>query len=129
MQTSIRVYYEDTDAGGIVYHASYLRFMERARSEWLRNIGFESQTLMKEQGMCFVVARIDIAYKRPAFLDDQLTATAEVFEQSPMRIKLKQDVRRGSDTITEAAVELAMIDLKTGRAAPIPEDIRASLTA
>lgn len=125
----IRVYYEDTDAGGLVYHANYLKFMERARSEWLRSFGFENQKLMNERGLCFVVARIDIAYKRPAFLDDVLTASAAIADQSPMRLKLRQDVKRGEDAITEATVDLAMIDLKTNRAASLPEDIRASLRA
>lgn len=127
--TEIRVYYEDTDAGGIVYHASYLRFMERARTEWLRDIGFESQKLMSERKLCFVVAKIEISYKRPAVLDDLLTASAEVMERSPMRLRLRQTVKRGEEAITEAFVDLAMIDLGTGRAAPMPADILASLQA
>lgn len=123
----IRVYYEDTDAGGIVYHSNYLNFMERARTEWLRALGFESQKLMTERRLCFVVARIEIAYKRPAFLDDSLSVSCGVESAGPMRFNLRQTVRRGEEIVTDATVELAMIDLNTNRATKIPDDLREKI--
>lgn len=123
-----RVYYEDTDAGGIVYYANYLRFMERARTEWLRAIGIESEKLMAERRLCFVVAKVEIAYKRPARLDDLLAIEAVVEDMGAARIRLRQNVTRGADLIAEAFVDIAMINLDTGRGTKIPEDLVAVLT-
>lgn len=124
-----RVYYEDTDAGGIMYYANYLKFMERARTEWLRALGIESQKMMEERGICFVVSRVDISYKRPARLDDVLAVGAATEEMGMTRIKLRQNVTRGADLVAEAMVEIAMIDLKTGRGVKIPDDLKAKLSA
>lgn len=124
---SVRVYYEDTDAGGIVYYANYLKFMERARTEWLRHLGIESEKMMREQGVCFVVAKVEIAYKRPARLDDVLTVEATVESQTATRLRLRQNVTRGEDTIVEASVEIAMITLETGKATRIPDGVAALL--
>lgn len=116
----VRVYYEDTDAGGVVYYANYLRFMERARTEWLRSLGFDNSKLMEEQGLCFVVAHVDIGYKRPARLDDALEIGCTIEERSPTRLKIRQSVTRGGDMVADGVVTLAMLDLKTGRGTKIP---------
>lgn len=119
----IRIYYEDTDAGGIVYNANYLKFMERARTEWLRTKGLESGHFMREHNMTFVVARIEIKYKRPAYLDDILTVEAHVLEMKGSRIYMRQNVIRGEDIVAEAQCDLALLDMQTGRGAKIPQDI------
>ncbi len=122
-----RVYYEDTDAGGIVYYANYLKFMERARTEWLRKIGIESEKMMAERRLCFVVAKVEIAYKRPARLDDLLTIEASVDTLSATRMRLRQNVTRGDDMIAEAFVDIAMINLDSGRGTKIPDDLATLL--
>jgi len=118
----IRIYYEDTDAGGIVYNANYLKFMERARTEWLRTKGLESGHFMRQHNMTFVVARIEIKYKRPAYLDDILTAEAHVLEMKGSRIYMRQNITRGEETVAEAQCDLALLDMQTGRGAKIPQD-------
>lgn len=119
----IRIYYEDTDAGGIVYNANYLKFMERARTEWLRTKGFESGHFMRQHNMTFVVARIEIKYKRPSYLDDILTAEAHVKEIKGSRVYMRQNIMRGDDIIAEAECDLALLDMATGRGASIPIDL------
>ncbi len=126
-QTPVRIYFEDTDAGGIVYNANYLKFMERARTEWLRSLGMNSSDLHKDHALTFVVARIEIAYKRPAFLDDVLMAEAVVNSHTEKRLFLRQNITRDGKVITQATTELAMLDMKTGRGTKIPSDIIASL--
>ena len=119
----ISIYYEDTDAGGIVYNANYLKFMERARTEWLRVKGFESGHFMRNHNMTFVVARIEIKYKRPSYLDDILTVEANVKEIKGSRIYMRQNIMRGHDMIAEADCDLALLDMATGRGSKIPDDL------
>jgi acyl-CoA thioester hydrolase len=90
----VRVYFQDTDAGGVVYHASYLNFMERARTEWLRAHGYSNAGLMKEFGMVFVVRSMKLDYLRPALLDDLLEVTAQIKDIGRSRLTLLQTVRR-----------------------------------
>jgi acyl-CoA thioester hydrolase len=90
----LRVYFQDTDAGGVVYHASYLNFMERARTEWLRTHGYSNAGLMKEFGLVFVVRSVKLDYLKPALLDDLLEVTAHIKDIGRSRISLMQEVRR-----------------------------------
>jgi acyl-CoA thioester hydrolase len=90
----VRVYFHDTDAGGVVYHASYLNFMERARTEWLRSHGYSNAGLMKEFGLVFVVRSIKLDYLKPALLDDMLEVTAQIKDIGRSRLTLLQTVRR-----------------------------------
>jgi acyl-CoA thioester hydrolase len=90
----VRVYFQDTDAGGVVYHASYVNFMERARTEWLRTHGYSNAGLMKEFGVVFVVRSLKLDYLKPALLDDLLEVTAQIKEIGRSRLNLLQSVRR-----------------------------------
>jgi acyl-CoA thioester hydrolase len=110
----VRVYWEDTDAGGIVYYANYLKFMERARSEWLRAIGLEQGPLQQEHGLMFVVVNAESHFQRPARYGDLLQVTCEVEKSTKASLTFKQDIFRDSpagDSATEAGREL----LVTGR--------------
>jgi acyl-CoA thioester hydrolase len=108
----IRVYWEDTDAGGVVYHSSYLRFIERARTEWLRYRGIEQQKLRAEHDVLFVVSEIDIRFLSPARLDDELSATIDAFTRRSASMTFSQCILRPSDgaRIVEARVRAACID-------------------
>ena len=103
---SCRVYYEDTDMAGIVYYANYLKFIERARSEWVRSLGVDQSKLKEDDGIVFAVRRIEADYLRSAVFDDELTITTEMKSLSPARIILSQIVRRDSDVVFEADVTL-----------------------
>ncbi|MFM1988190.1 MAG: Acyl-CoA thioester hydrolase YbgC [Pseudomonadota bacterium] len=127
----VRVYYEDTDAGGIVYHATYLRWMERARSDWLRTLG-ERHDAMAMQGLQFVVSEIDIRYRRPARLDDLLDVDLEIVEARRASLRLAQRTRRVDDDggpLAEAIVRVAVMDRASGRPAPLPKRLLDTLGA
>ncbi len=123
----VRVYYEDTDAGGVVYYANYLKFMERARTEWLSSLGFELATLERVQGVAFVVHRLEIDYRFPARLGDRLDATLTLVELNRASMLLRQDLLRDERRITEARVVLACLDRASWRPSRIPSDLRATL--
>lgn len=125
----IRVYYEDTDAGGIVYNANYLRYMERARTEWLRKLGMLSSQVQKDYGLTFVVAAIDIRYKKPAYLDDMLQAEVVVESVNKARLYIRQNIYRDGDIIAEANCEMAMLDMAKQKGVRIPETIAETLLA
>ena len=116
----IRVYFQDTDAGGVVYHASYVNFFERARTEWLRTHGYTNTSLMKEFGMVFVVRTMKLDYLKPAQLDDMLDVTAQIKETGRSRITILQTVRRGEELLTEAEVHLVCVSLASFKPAAIP---------
>lgn len=127
----IRIYYEDTDAGGIVYYANYLKFMERARTEWLREMGFEQDQLRDEYGMIFVVRSVNIEYFKPALFNDLLGVTVSIADLGKTHITCQQRVYKpsvGSDTkkelITEATIGLVCIDAKRFRPKRIPDVLR-----
>lgn len=122
----LRVYYEDTDAGGIVYHANYLKFCERARSEWVRGLGIDQRALKAERGLIIVVRRMEVDFLRPALYDDALTVTTRLRTLGGARIELDQSVLRGPDTLFTAAVTLVCVG-PDGRAARLPDDLRAAL--
>jgi acyl-CoA thioester hydrolase len=121
----VRVYFQDTDAGGVVYHASYVNFMERARTEWLRTHGYSNAGLMKEFGVVFVVRSMKLDYLRPALLDDMLDVTAQVKDIGRSRITLLQTVRREDVLLTEAEVHLVSVSLDTFKPVRVPEVLRS----
>lgn len=121
----VRVYFQDTDAGGVVYHASYVNFMERARTEWLRTFGYSNADLMKTFGMVFVVRSIKLDYLRPALLDDLLEVTAQVKDIGRSRVTLLQTVRRGDVLLTEAEVHLVCVSLEGFKPVSVPEVLKS----
>ena len=128
----VRVYYEDTDFSGIVYHASYLRFMERGRTNYLRLIGADHRALFEQAaaevpGFAFVVRHMDIAFRKPAFMDDVLTILTAPEEVKGASITLHQKVMRGDDVLVEAHVQVAFVS--GGRARPIPKPLRIAMKA
>lgn len=116
----VRVYYEDTDAAGVVYYANYLRFLERARTEWLSSLGFELVALEREHGIVFVVHHVDVRFHQPARLGDRLDVTVALAESGRARLIASQQVRRGDETLVDARVTLACIDRNQWRPARIP---------
>jgi len=119
----VRVYYEDTDAAGIVYHASYLRFMERARTEWLRALGFDQSRLRADPGIVFTVRRCDLTYRLPAVFDDLLAVTVALEALRGARILLRQQVLRGGEELVHAGVEVACLDAAGLRPRRLPSAI------
>ncbi len=120
----VRVYFQDTDAGGVVYHASYINFMERARTEWLRSFGYSNAGLMKELGMVFVVRSLKLDYLRPALLDDMLAVTARIKELGRSRVALQQMVQRGNEVLVEAEVHLVCVALEDFKPVRVPDVLR-----
>jgi acyl-CoA thioester hydrolase len=120
----VRVYFQDTDAGGVVYHASYVNFMERSRTEWLRTFGYSNAGLMKELGMVFVVRSLKLDYLKPALLDDLVTVTAQIKEIGRSRVSILQTVLRGEDVLIEGEVHLVCVDMKTFKPVSVPEVLR-----
>ena len=128
----VRVYYEDTDFSGVVYHASYLRFMERGRTNYLRLIGADHRALFEQAqaeapGFAFVVTHMTIDFKRPAFMDDVLDIVTAPEEVKGASIMLLQQVMRGEDLLVQARVQVAFVS--GGRARPIPKPLRAAMKA
>lgn len=119
----VRVYYEDTDAGGVVYYANYLRFLERARTEWLRALGFEQDDLRARLGILFAVRRVSADYLRPARFNDRLEVTVEAARVGPASIEFSQEVRRGDDTLCTASVRIACLDAAQFGPRPMPPEI------
>ena len=123
----VRVYFQDTDAGGVVYHASYVNFMERARTEWLRTHGYSNAGLMKEFGVVFVVRTIKLDYLKPALLDDLLDVTAQIKDLGRSRLNLVQSVRRGDEVLTEAEVHLVCVSVESFKPVSVPEVLSEQL--
>jgi acyl-CoA thioester hydrolase len=121
----IRVYYEDTDAAGVVYHSNYLRFAERGRTEMLRAIGIELGQVQSEDGLVFVVHKGEISWRRPARLDDALTVETALTKMSRATITLRQIIRRGAEDIVHFNVDVACMDLASSKAAPVPAHLRS----
>ena len=123
----IRVYVEDTDAGGIVYYANYLKYIERARTELIRTLGYDKPALF--DGMQFVVHSVEIKYRQPAVLDDEVLATAKLIEVSRTSFTIAQRVLRGDDVLIEAVVKVACINHEKKRPAAIPKEMLETLKA
>lgn len=123
----VRVYWEDTDAGGVVYYANYLKFMERARSEWLRAFGFEQDVLRDEAGVVFVVRRVEIDYLSPARFNEQLEVSVVLHEAGRASLSVRQELMHGSTRLAEAVVTLACVDAIRFKPVKIPEPILQAL--
>lgn len=127
----MRVYWEDTDAGGIVFYGNYLKFMERARTEWLSSLGFEQENMRQSGEGMFVVADTQMRFLKPARLDDRLTVTVTVSEVGRSSVAFQQDVWRGETLLTQGRVRIGWVQSKAGqdslRSGRIPERILAVL--
>ncbi len=125
----VRVYYEDTDAGGVVYYANYLKFLERARTEYLRELGFEQDQLKQEYGIIFAVHSLSIRYIKPAVFNDALSVTAEIIDKGNARLAFKQMITKDKDntSICSADVVIACLNADKFSPARIPAQIRELL--
>ena len=121
----VRVYFQDTDAGGVVYHANYVNFMERARTEWLREHVYSHMDMMNKLGVMFVVRSIKLDYLKPAFLDDLVNVTAQIKEVGRSRVTLDQTILRGEEVLTEGEVHLVCVDVKTFKPVSVPDVLRS----
>lgn len=120
----VRVYYENTDAGGVVYHAEYLKFYERARTEWLRSLGFEQPELRARDGVIFVVRSMQIKYQQPARFNEMLEVRSRLCELGRSRFVFEQCLMRGSEKLNEATVEVVCVNESGFRPAALPSHIR-----
>ena len=123
----IRVYYQHTDAGGVVFHANYLSFMECARTELLQSLGFDLGELARRDRVLFVVHSAQIAYHKPALLNESLTVTAQVKRVGRARLEFDQAVMRGEEVLASAELSLACVSAKSYRPVAVPEAIRKKL--
>ena len=121
---SVRVYFEDTDSGGVVYHANYLKFMERARTEWLRTLGLDQIKLKQEDKLMFVVRKIDIQYKIPARFNDELLIQTDCVKTTDYSIMLKQNILRDKKIVTEGGVEIVCINSDLFKPVRIPKMVK-----
>jgi len=119
----VRVYYEDTDSGGVVYYANYLRFMERARTEWLRSLGFEQDRLAREQGLIFAVTEAELRFLRPARFNDALEVVARVIERRRASLRFAQTVVRDGEPLCEGRIRIACLDRAAFHPRSIPEEL------
>jgi acyl-CoA thioester hydrolase len=123
----VRVYYEDTDAAGVVYYANYLKFMERARTEWLAALGFPLAAFERDHGVVFVVHRCEIDFRIPARLNDSLEVTVELAKRGAAFLVARQDVYRNHELLTSALVTLACVDSTRWKAVRIPAVLSARM--
>ena len=121
----IRVYYEDTDSGGVVYYANYLKFMERARTEWLRARGFEQDALLRDRRLLFAVRWLDLDYHRPARFNDRLEVVSRIAHVGRARLTFAHTVQRAdsAETLCNARVQVACIDADRFQARRMPRDL------
>ena len=125
----IRVYYEDTDAGEVVFYANYLKFMERARTEWLRKIGFDHKVLKEKYNILFAVKNLTIDYIKPGRLDDLLTVTSELLDSRKASLAFGQNIKNeNNELLSKAEVKIACINSKTLKASPMPDKLILELT-
>ena len=124
---NIRVYYEDTDLGGVVYYANYLRFIERARSEWIRDLGIDQIKMRNEEKAIFVVTRVKADYLSPAYFDDLLTVNTRIKVVSPVRAYFYQNIFREEEVIFKAEVCVACTSY-SGKVQRLPEKIKTLMT-
>ena len=124
----VRIYWEDTDAGGIVYYANYLKFMERARTEWLRAAGIEQLPLKEQHGLMFVVVDLEAHYRRPARYGDELQVTCEIAERTRASLTFQQQIYRGDpagegELLIEGKVRVACLDAVNLKPKALPKDL------
>ena len=118
-----KIYYEDTDSGGVVYYANYLKFIERARSEIIKSLGFSNNNLREKFNLLFIVKYCNINYRKPAKLEDELIVFTSVVSLSKTSLVMKQDVKRHDDLVAESEVCLVAVDMK-GKPTKIPEELK-----
>jgi len=123
----IRIYFEDTDSGGVVYHSNYLKFMERARTEWLRSIGIDQRHLKQDHQIMFVVHRIDIQFKLPARFNDDLIVKSELKDIGSSKIEFRQMIYRNDEMLIDANVDIACIDSEKFKPVRIPPTIKQAM--
>jgi len=123
----IRVYYEDTDSGGVVYHSNYLNFMERARTEWLRALGFEQTKLKDSMGVIIVVHSLSIVFKKPACFNDMLLVNCSLSKVGYSSIEMSQTIQREGVVLIDAQVKAAFVDAATFKPVAIPAEIKQKM--
>ncbi len=124
-----RVYFEDTDAGGVVYHAQYVKFLERARTEWLRYLGFTNSELERNYKMLFIVSEIAVEFVKPARLDDAVNISVAIENLGRVRVTFHQEIRRGEDILVKARVAVACVAAETFKPIEIPMELRKKMEA
>lgn len=120
---ALRVYWEDTDAGGVVFYANYLKYFERARTEWLRSLGFSQEAMRHRQQALFVVTDTQVRWRRPARLDDLLEVTVALRKRARASLVVAQQALRGGELLAEADIRIACVDAGTFKPRAIPNDI------
>lgn len=120
----IRVYYEDTDSGGVVYHSNYLNFMERARTEWLRALGFEQTQLKDQHGLIIVIHSLSMQFKKPAYFNDMLAVHCELSELGRSSLIMQQSISRDGLVLIEAQVKVAFVDAVSFKPIGVPDEMR-----
>ena len=125
----VRVYFENTDAGGVVYHAEYLKFLERARTEWLRHLGFDHQGLARNHRVVFIVASLAADFAKPARLDDTLAVSVQLESLGKARCVFAQEIRREDDVLVRAKVTVACVTCEQFKPAEIPDPLRRKMEA
>jgi acyl-CoA thioester hydrolase len=125
----VRIYYEDTDAGGIVFYANYLKFFERARTEWLRAAGVGQQELLEQHGALFVVKNASLDFHAPARLDDEVSLTLTIAKLGAASVQFTQQAWRGETLLTSASVKVGCLDAATMRPRALPDDAAAKMRA
>jgi acyl-CoA thioester hydrolase len=123
-RVAMRIYWEDTDAAGIVFYANYLKFFERARTEWLRSLGFGQEMLRRDAGIAFVVSDTALRYRRPARLDDVIEVSVAVVHLGQASLEIAQEARRAGELLAEGTIRIGCVELGTFRPCRIPNDIR-----
>lgn len=123
----VRVYVEDTDFGGVVYYANYLRYFERARTEWLRAKGYSQDALARDAGILFSVVSVHVNYRRPARLDDELLVSCEPHADGRASIRFVQRLLRGAELLADADVRVACLAASTMRPTRLPEFVTAEV--
>ena len=126
-RVAMRIYWEDTDAAGIVFYANYLKFFERARTEWLRSLGFGQESLRNGAGIAFVVSATALRYRRPARLDDVIDVSVAVVHLGQASLEIAQEARRAGELLAEGTIRIGCVELGTFRPCRIPNDIRLSI--
>ena len=125
----VRVYFENTDAGGVVYHGEYLKFLERARSEWLRHLGFDHQTLARTHRALFIVSSLVIDFLKPARLDDTVAVSVRLESLGKVRCVFVQEVKREDEVLVKAKVTVACVAAESFKPVEIPDPLRRKMEA
>ena len=125
----LRVYYEDTDSGGVVYYANYLKFMERARTEWLRSFGLEQDELSRRDGILFVVRSARVEYLKPARFNDSLEVSVMLGRRGPASMVFQQEVRRSDEILCTGEIKIACLDAAAFSPVPMPTHIVSRITS